>query len=348
MEINIDLNGENSYSIYIDKLKEISFDRKALIVTNTKVSGLHLKYLIDRVESKELYIYTLQDGEEYKNLKSIENILEAAFNHRLDRKSLFIAFGGGVVGDMVGFAAGIFLRGVDFIQIPTTLLAQVDSSVGGKTGVNSRFGKNLIGVFNQPKAVYIDTYFLKTLPSREFGAGVAEIIKMAVMFDRAFFEWLEINRLDTKGEQNLKEAIRRSVEIKADVVSKDEKEAGVRSVLNYGHTFAHVIESITKYSRFLHGEAVAIGICMANDLALKLELIDKEKLQRVKNILKSYNLPTHFKVESKESFYDLFFLDKKSEDSKIKFILPDGIGDFKIVNDVSKDIVLEVLEGYVG
>lgn len=344
IEIGIDLGDRDSYKIYIDALRELSFDRKVLIVTNTLVSGIHLKKLLGVLSAKEIYIHTLQDGEEYKNLQSIEEILNSAFNHRLDRKSLFVAFGGGVVGDMTGFAAGIFLRGVDFIQIPTTLLAQVDSSVGGKCGVNNRFGKNLVGVFNQPKEVFIDVEFLKTLPKREFGAGVAEIIKMAVMFDREFFEWLEKNPLECVGESsNLKQAIKRCVELKAEVVACDEFERGIRSVLNYGHTFGHVIESLTNYKRFLHGEAVSIGINMANKLALKLGVIESCDVQRVDALLLSYGLPTNYKIGDIEEFYSKFFLDKKSEDSKLKFILPNSIGGYLIKDDIKKEILLEVL-----
>ena len=184
-------------TISFGKLPKIQCDKKILIVTNPKIAGLHLQTLLKNIHAKEVYCICIQDGESYKNFQSIELILEAAFNHRLDRNSLMIAFGGGVIGDMVGFAAGIFMRGIDFIQIPTTLLAQVDSSVGGKTGINNHFGKNLIGLFHQPKAVYIDTDFLQTLPSREFHAGIAEIIKMAVCFDKNLLKELQnANTLD--------------------------------------------------------------------------------------------------------------------------------------------------------
>jgi len=235
-------------------------------------------------------------------------------------------------------------EGSDFIQIPTTLLAQVDSSVGGKTGVNNRFGKNLIGSFYQPKAVYIDIDFLETLPKREFSAGVAEVIKMAVMFNREFFEFLEQNSLDSR--DNLKKAIASSVKIKADVVKQDEKEAGIRAVLNYGHTFAHVIENETNYKRYLHGEAVAIGIVMANRLALRLGLITIKEEERIKNLLKRYNLPTEYQIDSIDSFYKKFFLDKKSSNNKIKFILPDGIGGFKILDNIDENLVKDILIEY--
>lgn len=347
MKIHIDLkkNIDLSYDVHINELDKLSIDKKVAIVTNPKVSGLHLKTLLSKIEAKELYIITLPDGEEYKNLETISFLLDRLNEHRLDRKSLLIAFGGGVIGDMTGFAASIFLRGIDFIQIPTTLLSQVDASVGGKTGVNNRFGKNLIGTFYQPKAVYCETAFLKTLPKREFGAGVAEIVKMALTFDRDFFAWLEKHSLFE--EENLQYAIKKCIEIKADVVSKDEKEAGIRAVLNYGHTFAHVIENETNYKTYLHGEAVAIGMILANKLAFKLGLLDKDELDRVYKLLKSYDLPTNYSIKDPNLFYDAFFLDKKSSDKKIKFILLDHIGGYKILDDIDKDVVISALRDAV-
>ncbi len=346
MQIPITLDGIRDYEITIDSLPMLTFEKKVLIVTNTTVSKLHLDYLLQRLRAKEVHIHTMEDGESYKNLASLEAILESAFLAKLDRKSLFIAFGGGVVGDITGFAAGIYQRGAEFIQIPTTLLSQVDASVGGKTGINNKFGKNLVGIFNQPKAVYIDPYFLLTLPKREFGAGVAEIVKMVVMFDASFFEQIEKEGIALEKREFLKYCIKRSVELKADTVSKDEREEGVRAVLNYGHTFAHVIENLTAYKTYLHGEAVAIGMCMANELALKLSLLSEEEALRIKELLERQGLPTSYKITNVEDFYDKFFLDKKSRDSKIKFILPKGIGDFSMRDDVAKNTVLEALEAF--
>jgi 3-dehydroquinate synthase len=280
----------------------------------------------------------------YYEIFAEEMALDNLFNHKLDRKSMLIALGGGVIGDMTGFIASLYQRGIDFIQIPTTLLAQVDSSVGGKTGVNNKFGKNLIGAFHQPKTVYIDPHFLSTLPKREFSAGVAEIIKMAVMFDREFFEWLESNTLDN--EESIKHAIRRSVELKAQIVIADEKEKGERAKLNYGHTFCHVIENETNYSTYLHGEAVAIGIVMANMLAQKLGLFTAEESARVQNLLKKYDLPLEYSIDSIDSFYDKFFLDKKAMDSKLKFILPNSIGGSLIKDDISEDTLKDILREF--
>jgi 3-dehydroquinate synthase len=343
MTVNITLPN-TSYDIHIDNLKEIQLKNKVVIVTNPTVSGFHLSYLLSKIKANELSVVTIPDGEEFKTMETLELILNHCFTHKLNRSSTLIAFGGGVIGDMTGFAASIYQRGIDFIQIPTTLLSQVDASVGGKTGINNKFGKNLIGAFHQPIEVNIDPYFLTTLPKREFGAGVAEIIKMAVCFSENFFVWLENNRLDTK--ENIAIAIQKSVETKAYVVSVDEKEQGLRAALNYGHTFGHVIENETNYSKYLHGEAVGIGIVMANDLAVKVGLMSEVDAQRVKNLLHSYEIPTTYKIKDVEDFYNHFFLDKKSLDDKIKFILPIGIGDVKITDEIKKSDVVEVLKGF--
>ena len=342
MVVNITLPNM-SYDIAIDKLSKLSFDTKVVIVTNPTVSKLHLDYLKSRINAKELSVVTIPDGEQYKTMDTIENILGHCFEHKLNRSSLLIAFGGGVIGDMTGFCASIYQRGIDFIQIPTTLLSQVDASVGGKTGINNKYGKNLVGAFHQPKAVYIDSLFLDTLPPREFGAGVAEIIKMAVCFNIEFFEWLEKN--DLHDRKNINIAIQKSVEIKAWVVSQDEKEKGIRAALNYGHTFGHVVENETKYEKYLHGEAVGIGMVMANNLAVELDYMSASEAKRIKVLLESYDIPTQYEITDVEDFYEHFFLDKKSLDNKIKFILPVGLGDCIITDDVEKETVIEVLRG---
>jgi len=262
------------------------------------------------------------------------------FDAKFDRNSTLIAFGGGVIGDMTGFIASIFLRGIKFVQIPTTLLAMVDSSVGGKTGINNKYGKNLIGSFYQPEAVFIDTHFLTTLEKREFAAGMAEIIKMAVMFDKEFFEKIK------NSELSLEEMIKRAVELKAEIVNQDEKEKGIRSVLNYGHTFGHVIENITNYKTYLHGEAVAIGMIMANELSKKLGFLSQKEADEIKKVLKENNLPTEFKIKDIDEFYNHFFLDKKTMDNKIKFIIPEKIGQYKIVENIDEKTVKEVLKEF--
>jgi len=333
-----------TYDITIDSLPKLAFDRKVVIVTNPTVADLHLKKLLKHINATQLHVVTVPDGEKYKTLETVENILNKCFEHKLDRKSLLIAFGGGVIGDMTGFTASLYQRGIDFIQIPTTLLSQVDASVGGKTGVNNKYGKNLIGAFYQPKAVYIDPEFLITLPEREFSAGVAEIVKMAVMFDKSYFDFLKT--ADMKEEAVLKETIRRSVELKAWVVNQDEKEAGIRAVLNYGHTFGHVVENETRYTTYLHGEAVAIGMVMANALAVELGLFSKKEAKEVKELLENSSLPTDYVIKDVDDFYEHFFLDKKSANNSIKFILPNGMGKHKILSDIDENIVKKVLSQF--
>ncbi len=346
MQVNIPLKQlvDNSYDITIDTLPELYFDTKVAVVTNTTVSKLHLEYLLSRVSAKELHVVTLKDGEEYKNQESIDEILESLFENRFNRKSMLIAFGGGVIGDMTGFAASIYQRGINFIQIPTTLLSQVDASVGGKTGMNNKYGKNLVGAFHQPKAVYIDPFFLTTLPSREFAAGVAEIVKMAVTFNEKFFEFLE--SADLTDPIVLQDVIKQAVQTKADVVAQDEKEHGIRAALNYGHTFGHVIENETKYKEYLHGEAVAIGMVMANETAVKMNLMSVDDATRVKSLLEKYNLPTSYSIKDSQKFYETFFLDKKSSDSSITFIIPQGIGGVKITDEVDEELVISVLNSF--
>ena len=334
-----------SYNIYIEPLKEIKIDSKVAVITNPTVSKFHLKKALDAIKAPFVEVIEVPDGEEYKKIETVLDILDKLFQAKFDRKSTLIALGGGVIGDMTGFSASIYQRGINFIQMPTTLLSQVDASVGGKTGVNNKYGKNLIGSFYQPKAVYIDPAFLDTLPKREYSAGIAEVIKMAVMFDREFFEFLEEQDLYNK-EVAIK-MIANSVKLKANVVNQDEKEKGLRAVLNYGHTFGHVIENLTNYKSYLHGESVAIGMVMANRLANKLNLLSKEEEQRVKRLLEKNNLPTTFKIKDTNGFYEHFFLDKKSSNGKIAFILPNGkIGTHTIKNDIPKEVVLEVLKEF--
>jgi 3-dehydroquinate synthase len=346
MQVHIPLKKtvDNSYDITIDTLPKLHFDKKVAVVTNTTVSKLHLEYLKDKISAKEFIVITLPDGEQYKNQESIDQILNTLFEHKFNRKSLLIAFGGGVVGDMTGFAASIYQRGIDFIQIPTTLLSQVDASVGGKTGMNNKYGKNLVGAFHQPKAVYIDPYFLTTLPKREFGAGFAEIVKMAVTFNRDFFEFLQ--DADMKDQSILVEAITRAVQTKAEVVAQDEKEQGIRAALNYGHTFGHVIENETKYEKYLHGEAVSIGMVMANELACQMGLMSNDEAVEIKFLLEKYELPVDYEIKDTTKFYEAFFLDKKSSDSKITFIIPKGIGDVVITDECSKNMVMSVLDSF--
>jgi len=343
MIVPIKLENTNSiqYDVTIDTLPHLKFDTSVVIVTNPTVAGYHLDTVLSKIDASSLHVVTIPDGEEYKTLKTVEDILNQCFEQKLDRKSLLIALGGGVIGDMTGFTASLYQRGIDFIQIPTTLLSQVDASVGGKTGVNNSYGKNLIGAFYQPKAVYIDPSFLNTLPPREFSAGLAEVIKIAVMFDKDFFSYLK--NADLTSVETVKEMIRKSVELKAWVVNQDEKEAGIRAVLNYGHTFGHVVENETHYTRYLHGEAVAIGMVMANALAVELNMFSKADADAVKILLEKVSLPTSYSIKDVDTFYEHFYLDKKSAKGNIKFILPQGMGGHKMVTDIDESIVKKVL-----
>ena len=329
------------YNVVIDALPTLTFNRKVAIVTNTTISALHLETLVSKIEASELHVVTIADGEEYKTLATVEDILDELFTYKLDRKSLLIALGGGVIGDMTGFTASLYQRGIGFIQVPTTLLSQVDASVGGKTGVNNKYGKNLIGAFYQPEAVYIDTNFLKTLPKREFAAGIAEILKMAVMFDNEYVDFLQ--EADFSKKEDLEKVIERSVSLKAEVVNLDEKEAGIRAVLNYGHTFGHVIENETEYKCYLHGEAVAIGMVMANRLSVELGLMSKEESNLIIEFLIKHQLPVNYEIKNVDAFYDKFFLDKKSANNKIKFILAKGLGGHTVRDDIDEDILKKVL-----
>lgn len=338
-----------SYPVVIDEFLHndtcIISQSKALIVSNPKVAGLYLHKVLPKIQAQEVFVCIVPDGEEHKTMQSIEQILQCAFANRLDRKSLMIALGGGVISDMVGFASGIFERGISYVSIPTTLLAQVDASVGGKCGVNNAYGKNLIGLFHQPSAVYIDAGFLRTLSRREIRAGLAEVLKVFVCFDEQAFTKLEkLESLESKSA--LLPLIQRSIEIKAKVVEQDERESGIRAALNYGHTFAHIIEMQTHYKRFLHGEAVAIGIAMANTLAQQLGSLSAADSKRIGAVLGRFGLDESYHIDDIEAFYQAFFLDKKSSNNKLRFILPEGIGGFSLRDDISKEQILACLQHY--
>lgn len=344
VSVNFLPSSSKNYTVYIDELENIMCNGKVAVVTNEHIASLHLEWLRERLSVDELHVIMVPEGEVNKNLTNIEAIVLRLMELRFDRDSTLIAFGGGIIGDMTGFSAAIFQRGINFIQIPTTLLAQVDASVGGKTGVNTIYGKNLIGAFHQPLAVYCESHFLKTLPKREISAGIAEIVKMAITFDREFFIFLEECNLDKI--EDLRIAIKRSIEIKSEVVARDEKESGVRAVLNYGHTFGHVVENKTDYNQFLHGEAVAIGMRMANALACELNLLSKSEKNRIEALLLKFSLIFKYRVENVEDFYKSFMLDKKSRNEKITFILPKGIGGYQVKQDIPKKNITDILSKF--
>ncbi len=316
------------------------------IVTNTTVSKLYSARLMNglTVCNKPVHLIELSDGEQYKNWDSLNEIFDYLLAHAIDRKAVLIALGGGVVGDMCGFAAACYMRGIRFIQVPTTLLAQVDSSVGGKTAVNHPRGKNMIGAFYQPQAVLIDPQVLQTLPPREISAGLAEVIKYGMIADAEFFDWCEQNaakllQLDPDAVQY---AIKRSCEIKAWVVSQDEKESGIRAILNFGHTFGHAIESGMGYGNWLHGEAVACGMIMAAKLSALTTGLDKKYVARIESLVKAINCPVVAPNFSVDKWLDLMRVDKKNTGQKIRYILLDTIGKAKLM-PIEDDVVKSIL-----
>jgi 3-dehydroquinate synthase len=292
-------------------------------------------------------VLELPDGEQYKSLDTFNTVMSYLLEGNYARDVVVIALGGGVIGDLVGFSAACYQRGVDFIQIPTTLLSQVDSSVGGKTAVNHKLGKNMIGAFYQPKAVVIDTDCLKTLPQREFAAGIAEVIKYGIIYDQAFFVWLEENldKLYQLDEQALTYAIARCCEIKAEVVAQDEKESGIRALLNLGHTFGHAIEAELGYGNWLHGEAVSSGTVMAAKTAQLQGLISEQQVERIISILKRAQLPVH--TPEQMSFADFMkhmMRDKKVLAGELRLILPTSIGTAEVVKGVPESVLEQAID----
>ncbi len=322
---------------------------KAVIVTNTVVAPLYLDALTASLAAQRVAVESivLPDGEEHKDWSTLNRVFDALLMHHAERRTTLIALGGGVIGDLTGFAAAVFQRGVPFIQVPTTLLAQVDSSVGGKTAINHPLGKNMIGAFYQPRAVIADTNTLKTLPGRELAAGIAEIIKYGLIGDPAFFNWLEVNmdRLIARDAGALTYAIEVSCRNKAALVTRDEREEGVRALLNFGHTFGHAIESGLGYGKWLHGEAVAAGMVMAAQVSKRMELIDATTVDRTMNLLHRARLPVRGPRLGVERYLELMGHDKKVESGKIRFVLLKSIGEAFISAAVPEDALTAVLEG---
>ena len=354
--LEVDL-GERSYPIYIGEglYDNPEYYRRHLgagqvmVVTNETVAPLYLQTLLDALGGYQVASVILPDGEEYKTLGVLDNIYTALLRQRFTRKATLIALGGGVIGDMTGFAAATYQRGVDFIQVPTTLLSQVDSSVGGKTGVNHPLGKNMIGAFYQPKAVLADTATLKTLDDRQLSSGIAEVIKYGLIVDAEFFAWLEERMSDLLAldPATLAYAIERSCRCKADVVAADEREAGQRALLNLGHTFGHAIETGMGYGEWLHGEAVATGMCMAADLSLRLGWLSVPEVERVLQLVKMARLPVNPPAElSTERFLELMSVDKKVLDGKLRLVLMQAIGRALVTDEFAREALLQTLDVY--
>ena len=342
MTITVDL-GERSYPIYIGSgllgraglLDAHLRGRDALIVTNTTVGPLYQGRLRGMIGKGRVEAVVLPDGEEHKNLDTIALILDALVGHRFSRDGVVLALGGGVVGDMAGFAAAIYQRGIDFIQVPTTLLAQVDSAVGGKTGINHPGGKNLVGAFHQPLCVLSDSDTLHTLPDRELSAGLAEVVKCGLIADAQFFGWIEEHAaaLLKRDAGALNHVIRRSCEVKADVVAGDEREHGRRALLNLGHTFGHAIELCAGYGQLLHGEAVGAGMAMAARFSHRLGWLAAADVERIAQLLQALKLPVRPPRVNAEEFLAGMAMDKKVLRGQIRLVLVPGIGNARVTTD---------------
>ena len=325
--------------------------KQVMLVSNETVGPLYLDRLRQALASYQADEVLLPDGEAFKNLDTLNLVFSALLEKTHSRTTTLFALGGGVVGDMVGFAAAAYQRGVDFVQVPTTLLSQVDSSVGGKTGVNHALGKNMIGAFHQPRLVIIDTDTLSTLPDRELSAGIAEVIKYGLIYDQAFFVWLEenIEKLMGRDQQALVYAIKRSCEIKAEIVAQDEKEGGLRAILNLGHTFGHAIETASGYGNWLHGEAVGAGMVMAVDMSRRLGWLDNSVLERARELISRAQLPVAPpKSMTPQQFLDLMAVDKKNIDKKLRLVLLKSLGHGIVTDDFDHEVLAALLKDYVG
>jgi len=349
--------GERSYPIYIgdDILSQAALltqhiqGKEVLVVTNTTIAPLYLQSVLKLLTEYRCESVILPDGEEFKNLEVLNQVFDELLQSHFSRQVTMIALGGGVIGDMTGFAAACYQRGVPFIQIPTTLLAQVDSSVGGKTAVNHPLGKNMIGAFYQPKCVIADTNTLNTLEDRQLSSGLAEVIKYGLINDPEFFDWLEQNMPALRERQTdvLVEVVERSCQDKADVVASDELEHGVRALLNLGHTFGHAIETGMGYGNWLHGEAIAVGMVMAADLSQRLGWIDGVDFARIKALLIAAGLPTTIPEDmSSDQFMSLMAVDKKVQDGRIRLVLLKSIGKAIMSDDYDAEKLAETLESF--
>ena len=344
---------DNSYPIFIGEGASLSLEnfegyiagKDIAIVTNEVVAPLYLNEISDLFSNMNVIEYILPDGEQEKKLKTVHKIIDRLMEAGLGRDSTLIALGGGVVGDITGFTASIFMRGINFIQIPTTLLAQVDASVGGKTAVNHKSGKNLIGSFYQPQCVICDSIFLATLEATEISAGLAEIIKYGLIFDSEFFQWLQKNmqQILSNDRAAVDYVIQRSCAIKAEIVAQDEKEQSVRALLNFGHTFGHAIEKLTGYGNWTHGDAVAVGMVLAARLSENMSLITPEDVQNIEEILTAANLPISLPNIDPAELLAAMQSDKKVKDRNIQLVLLKNIGEAFLTADYSQEDLVNIL-----
>ena len=344
---------DNSYPIFIGEGASLSLEnfdgyiagKDIAIVTNEVVAPLYLNEISDLFSNMNVIEYILPDGEQEKKLKTVHKIIDRLMEAGFGRDSTLIALGGGVVGDITGFTASIFMRGINFIQIPTTLLAQVDASVGGKTAVNHKSGKNLIGSFYQPKCVICDSIFLATLKASEISAGLAEVIKYGLIYDSEFFLWLQKNmqQIVSNDPAAVAHVIQRSCAIKAEIVAQDEKEQSVRALLNFGHTFGHAIEKLTGYGNWTHGDAVAVGMVLAARLSEKMSLITPEDVQNIEEILTAANLPISLPNIEPAELLAAMQSDKKVKDRNIQLVLLKNIGEAFLTADYSQEDLANIL-----
>ena len=344
---------DNSYPIFIGEGASLSLEnfdgyiagKDIAIITNEVVAPLYLNEISDLFSNRNVIEYILPDGEQEKKLKTVHKIIDRLMEAGFGRDSTLIALGGGVVGDITGFTASIFMRGINFIQLPTTLLAQVDASVGGKTAVNHKSGKNLIGSFYQPQCVICDSMFLATLKTTEISAGLAEIIKYGLIFDSEFFQWLQKNmqQILSNDRAAVDYVIQRSCAIKAEIVAQDEKEQSVRALLNFGHTFGHAIEKLTGYGNWTHGDAVAVGMVLAARLSEKMSLITPKDVQNIKEILTAANLPTSLPNIEPAELLAAMQSDKKVKDRNIQLVLLKNIGEAFLTADYSQEDLVNIL-----
>ncbi len=356
-DVNIESNVLGAFADYLEtwleELPEVARSaKKAFVVTDKNVQSLHAVHVLSALQKKDWKAeqFVIEPGETSKSLDVISQMYDQLIAMQADRFTIVIAVGGGVVGDAAGFAAATFARGIPFVQVPTTLLAQVDSSVGGKVGINHPQGKNLIGAFHQPLGVLVDTNTLQTLPERDYRSGLAEVVKYGVILDADFFEYLEqnITELNNRTPQVMRFIVAASCRFKADVVEQDEHETtGLRACLNYGHTFAHAFENLSGYGELLHGEAVAMGMIYASKLAEKLEYISSDVTQRQQNLLEALSLPTSLPEGLSLSTDDILASmqrDKKTVGGKLRFVLPTELGKVKLFDDIPKETVRDVIE----
>ena len=344
---------DNSYPIFIGEGASLSLEnfdgyiagKDIAIITNEVVAPLYLNEISDLFSNRNVIEYILPDGEQEKKLKTVHKIIDRLMEAGFGRDSTLIALGGGVVGDITGFTASIFMRGINFIQIPTTLLAQVDASVGGKTAVNHKSGKNLIGSFYQPQCVICDSIFLATLKATEISAGLAEIIKYGLIFDSEFFQWLQKNmqQILSNDRAAVDYVIQRSCAIKAEIVAQDEKEQSVRALLNFGHTFGHAIEKLTGYGNWTHGDAVAVGMVLAARLSENMSLITPEDVQNIEEILTAANLPISLPNIDPAELLAAMQSDKKVKDRNIQLVLLKNIGEAFLTADYSQEDLVNIL-----